>query len=142
MSRILVVKLGALGNVILSLGPFAAIRRHHATDHITLLTMRPWADWLGQSPYFDTVLIDERPEWWDVARLATPAPATHRRAVRPGLRSADLVPVLALFPSVPARARDRNGLALRMAARIPTATRTAIACTTSIASSISFARLA
>jgi ADP-heptose:LPS heptosyltransferase len=67
MSRILVVKLGALGNVILSLGPFAAIRRHHATDHISLLTMRPWADWLAQSPYFDTVLIDERPDWWDVA---------------------------------------------------------------------------
>ena len=28
--RILVVKLGALGNVILSLGPFATIRRHGA----------------------------------------------------------------------------------------------------------------
>jgi ADP-heptose:LPS heptosyltransferase len=67
MSRILVVKLGALGNIILSLGPFAAIRRHHRADHVSLLTTRPWAEWLGQSPYFDQVLIDERPEWWDVA---------------------------------------------------------------------------
>jgi len=66
MSRILVVKLGALGNVILSLGPFAAIRRHHGGDHVSLLTTRPWAGWLGASPYFDAVLIDERPEWWDV----------------------------------------------------------------------------
>jgi ADP-heptose:LPS heptosyltransferase len=65
MNRILVLKLGALGNVILSLGPFAAIRRHHRTDHISLLTTRPWADWLASSPYFDEVLIDERPEWWD-----------------------------------------------------------------------------
>jgi ADP-heptose:LPS heptosyltransferase len=66
MSRILVLKLGALGNVILSLGPFAAIRHHHSADHVSLLTTRPWADWLGTSPYFDDVLIDERPAWWDL----------------------------------------------------------------------------
>jgi ADP-heptose:LPS heptosyltransferase len=65
--RILVVKLGALGNVILSLGPFAAIRRHHAGAHITLLTTAPFADWLARSPWFDTIWIDERPEWWDLA---------------------------------------------------------------------------
>ena len=66
MSRILVLKLGALGNVVLSLGPFAAIRRHHVADHISLLTTRPWADWLATSPYFDEVLVDERPAWRDV----------------------------------------------------------------------------
>ena len=65
--RILVVKLGALGNVILSLGPFATIRRHHAGAHITLLTTAPFADWLARSPWFDAVWIDERPEWWDLA---------------------------------------------------------------------------
>src|SRR4029077_13960696 len=65
--RILIVKLGALGNVILSLGPFAAIRRHHAGAHITLLTTAPFADWLARSPWFDTIWIDERPEWWDLA---------------------------------------------------------------------------
>jgi ADP-heptose:LPS heptosyltransferase len=66
MTRILVLKLGALGNVILSLGPFAAIRRHHADAHITLLTTRPWADWLASSPYFDAVLVDDRPNWWNL----------------------------------------------------------------------------
>jgi ADP-heptose:LPS heptosyltransferase len=66
--RILVVKLGALGNVILSLGPFATIRRHHAEAHITLLTTAPFADWLGRSPWFDSVWIDDSPEWWDLAR--------------------------------------------------------------------------
>lgn len=64
--RILVVKLGALGNVVLSLGPFAAIRRHHPAAHITLLTTAPYAAWLAASPWFDTVLIDERAEWWDL----------------------------------------------------------------------------
>lgn len=67
MSRILVIKLGALGNVVLSLGPFAAIRRHHAGDHISLLTTRPWAGWLASSPYFDAVMTDSRPGWWDLA---------------------------------------------------------------------------
>ena len=47
-AAILVVKLGALGNVVLSLGPFAAIRRHHADAHITLLTTAPYADWLAR----------------------------------------------------------------------------------------------
>jgi ADP-heptose:LPS heptosyltransferase len=64
--RILVIKLGALGNVILSLGPFAAIRRHHSTAQITLLTTAPYAAWLATSPWFDDVWIDERAEWWDV----------------------------------------------------------------------------
>jgi ADP-heptose:LPS heptosyltransferase len=65
--RILVVKLGALGNVILSLGPFASIRRHHPDAHITLLTTRPYAGWLALAPWFDAIWIDKRPEWWDLA---------------------------------------------------------------------------
>jgi ADP-heptose:LPS heptosyltransferase len=65
--RILVLKLGALGNVVLSFGPFAAIRRHHATAHITLLTTSPYADWLARSPWFNSISVDERAEWWDVA---------------------------------------------------------------------------
>ncbi len=63
---ILVIKLGALGNVILSLGPFAAIRRHHEAAHITLLTTAPYADWLASSPWFDAVWVDDRPTWWNV----------------------------------------------------------------------------
>ena len=64
--RILVIKLGALGNVVLSFGPFTAIRRHHADAHITLLTTAPYADWLATSPWFDAVWIDTRPGWWQV----------------------------------------------------------------------------
>lgn len=64
--RILVLKLGALGNVVLSFGPFAAIRRYHADAHITLLTTKPYADWLSRSPWFDSIRIDGRPEWWDL----------------------------------------------------------------------------
>jgi ADP-heptose:LPS heptosyltransferase len=66
MTRILVVKLSALGNVICSLGPFAAIRRHHADAEITVLTTAPYADYLAGSPYFDRVMIDRRAAWWDL----------------------------------------------------------------------------
>ncbi|MBO6781917.1 MAG: glycosyltransferase family 9 protein [Alphaproteobacteria bacterium] len=61
--RILVIKLGALGDVVQATGPFAAIRAHHAGAHITLLTGKAYADFLGASDWFDEVWIDERPGW-------------------------------------------------------------------------------
>ena len=59
--RILVIKLGALGDIILAMGPFAAIRKTHASAHITLLTAAPYAELVGASDYFDDVWIDPRP---------------------------------------------------------------------------------
>ena len=64
--RILVLKLGALGNIVLSLGPFAAIRAHHANAEITLLTTAPYQQWMSHAPYFDHVWIDGRPDWSNV----------------------------------------------------------------------------
>ncbi len=58
---ILIIKLGALGDVVLATGPFAAIRAHHPDARITLLTTKSYADWLGSAPYFDDVWIDPRP---------------------------------------------------------------------------------
>jgi len=63
--RVLVIKLGALGNIVLSLGPFAAIRRYHRQAAITLLTTAPYAAWMASSPYFDRLWADGRPDWWD-----------------------------------------------------------------------------
>lgn len=57
--RILVIKLGALGDFIQALGPMAAIRRHHRDAHITLLTTPPFANMAQESGYFDA--IDARP---------------------------------------------------------------------------------
>lgn len=67
--RILVIKLGALGNVVLAMNAFAAIRAFHATARISLLTTSPYADWLRQAPWFDEVLIDARPAWWNLPGL-------------------------------------------------------------------------
>ena len=66
---ILVVKLGALGNVILSLNAFAAIRAFHRSARISLLTTAPYADWLRTAPWFDEVLVDSRPAWWNLSAV-------------------------------------------------------------------------
>ena len=67
--RILVIKLGALGDVVQALGPAAAIRRHHPDAEVVLLTTAPFADFLRAAPYFDTIWIDERPGPLDLASL-------------------------------------------------------------------------
>jgi len=70
-ARILVIKLGALGDFVQALGPFAAIRRHHGAAegaHITLLTTGPYADFAAATGYFDAVWTDGRPGALDVGK--------------------------------------------------------------------------
>lgn len=69
MTRILVIKLGALGDFVLAFGPFAAIRAHHPAAHVTLLTTAPFAGLARASPWFDAVQVDDRPRWWDLPSL-------------------------------------------------------------------------
>ncbi|MEX2644562.1 MAG: glycosyltransferase family 9 protein [Acetobacterales bacterium] len=61
--RVLVIKLGALGDFVQAFRAFEAIRLHHAGDRITLLTTAPFADLARRSPWFDEVWVDERPTW-------------------------------------------------------------------------------
>lgn len=63
MTRILVIKHGALGDLIQALGPCAAIRRHHPDAHITLLTTPAFVEFLTPAPYFDRIETDDRPSW-------------------------------------------------------------------------------
>ena len=65
--NILIVKLGAFGNIVLSMAAFRAIREHHAGARISVLTGAAYADWLRTFPYFDEVLIDPHPALWDFA---------------------------------------------------------------------------
>jgi ADP-heptose:LPS heptosyltransferase len=69
MRRILVIKLGALGDVVMTMGPAEAIRRHHADAEITLLTTPPFAELARAAPWFDRVEVDERPKPWHPRRL-------------------------------------------------------------------------
>ncbi len=61
--NILVIKLGALGDFILALPAFAAVRLHHPEARITLLTTGPFVALARASPYFDEILVDEKPSW-------------------------------------------------------------------------------
>lgn len=61
--RILIIRHGALGDMIQSMGPIAAIRRHHPDATITLLTTPPFRV-LGEAcPWIDEVWVDQRPSW-------------------------------------------------------------------------------
>ena len=59
--RILVIKLGALGDFVQAMGPAAAIRAYHPGAEITLLTTAPYRALGEAAPYFDRVWVDERP---------------------------------------------------------------------------------
>jgi ADP-heptose:LPS heptosyltransferase len=65
LKHILVIRLGALGDMALSFTAFAAIREHHAADHVTLMTTAPFRSLAEESPWFDRVIIDTRPAWLD-----------------------------------------------------------------------------
>ena len=64
--EILVIKHGALGDFVLSMGPFAAIRAHHAQAQITLLTTAPFEEMARRSGYFDRIWCDSRASKWNI----------------------------------------------------------------------------
>jgi ADP-heptose:LPS heptosyltransferase len=71
--RVLVIRLGAMGDFVLSFAAFADIRAHHRGDRISLLTTAPFVSLARESPWFDEVLVDGRPSLFDlpgVLRLA------------------------------------------------------------------------
>ncbi|WP_342627593.1 glycosyltransferase family 9 protein [Nguyenibacter vanlangensis] len=82
MTRVLVIKLGALGDLVQAFAPFAAIRAHHPDAAITLLTTAPFAELMRAAPWFDRVAVDARPSWWDVRGML---------ALRRTLRGHDVV---------------------------------------------------
>ena len=69
MKRILVIRLGALGDFCNSFPAFAAIRAHHRADRVTLLTTEPFVALALDSPWFDQVRVDARPSWFDPVGL-------------------------------------------------------------------------
>jgi ADP-heptose:LPS heptosyltransferase len=65
--RILVIKHGALGDIVLAFPAFAAIRMAWPEAEIALLTTASFAGFLAASPWFDHVEVDTRPEWWHLS---------------------------------------------------------------------------
>ncbi len=68
-SRVLVIKLGALGDFILSFAAFSAIRRYHPQARITLLTVPEFAELAKKSRWFDEIWTEGNPQWWRLGDL-------------------------------------------------------------------------
>lgn len=60
--QVLVIKLSALGDFVLSLGAMRAVREFHPSARITLLTTPPFEEFAKLCPYVDAVETDGRPE--------------------------------------------------------------------------------
>lgn len=67
--RVLVIRHGAFGDIVMTFPAFAAIRERHRQDEITLLTTKPYAVLLSASPWFDKIEIDAKPDWWNLPGL-------------------------------------------------------------------------
>ncbi|MCX7556874.1 glycosyltransferase family 9 protein [Xanthomonadaceae bacterium JHOS43] len=74
-ARILVIKLGALGDILLAEGAFRDIRTRHPDARISILTRRPFKSLLVHCPWVDEALVDDnRPRWrldamWKLRKL-------------------------------------------------------------------------
>jgi len=97
--RILIIKLGALGDFIYSIGPMQAIKKNHPDSELTLMT-RPAFEQLGQrTNIFDEILIDEEPKKWQLLKMIN---------LRNILRSKDFTRIYDLQTS------DRTGFYYKM----------------------------
>ena len=97
--KILVIKLGALGDIILAMEAFQAIRKHHANDSITLLTRKPFVLLTEKMPWFDSIWPDPAPKLLEVSKWL---------AFRRHLRSANFSRVYDL------QCNDRAGFYFRL----------------------------
>ena len=70
MATVLVVKLGALGDLLLADGALRDIREHHAGDRIVLLTRRPFAAMMARCPWVDSIIEDDNAPRWRLDRMA------------------------------------------------------------------------
>jgi ADP-heptose:LPS heptosyltransferase len=61
LRRILVIKLGAMGDFVQALGAMRVVRATHPSARITLLTTEPFEAFAKACPYFDIVESDGRP---------------------------------------------------------------------------------
>ncbi len=74
--RILIIRLGALGDLIFCFQSFREIRLAHPEAEIALLTRAPYAEFAESLPFFDRVIVDTHPKY------SIPAWLCLRRAVK------------------------------------------------------------
>ena len=75
LRRVLVIKLGAMGDFMQALGAMRVVRATHPSARITLLTTEPFEAFAKACPYFDIVEADGRPRdtmiFWTTGLLSS-----------------------------------------------------------------------
>ena len=64
--NILVIKHGALGDIVQGFDGYASLRAGHRKDHIAVLTSPAFSGFFGMMPWFDEVLVDRRGGLFDI----------------------------------------------------------------------------
>ncbi|MCI5050292.1 MAG: glycosyltransferase family 9 protein [Rickettsiales bacterium] len=80
LDNILIIKHGALGDIVLASGPIAAIRKNNPIAHITVLTSPAFASLFQMCPHVDEVLVDVRPKPWQIGKCIKLYNMLRRRA--------------------------------------------------------------
>ena len=60
MKKILLLKHGSFGDIVMALPAFASIRNHFKTSKIFLLTEKKYINFFNESPYVDICIEDNR----------------------------------------------------------------------------------
>jgi ADP-heptose:LPS heptosyltransferase len=71
ISRVLIIKLGAFGDVIIAQNKIKLIRNAHPSATLTVLTTAPFAELMRRNPQIDRVIVDRRAhrlKFWHLLR--------------------------------------------------------------------------
>jgi len=63
MNKVLVIRLGALGDLVFCMRVFQSIRKHYKDSKTALLVRKPYAEFAKAMPWFDEIIIDEKPDF-------------------------------------------------------------------------------
>jgi ADP-heptose:LPS heptosyltransferase len=69
IQKMMVIKHGALGDMVQALDGFASLRAGHPDAHLSLLTTAPFVSFARAMPFFDDVLLDPRANPWNIMAL-------------------------------------------------------------------------
>ena len=70
IERVLIIKLGALGDVVQAEGVYRDIRAFHSNATIIVMTTPPYSRFFERCPWVDEVFIDRREPRWNLLKMA------------------------------------------------------------------------
>jgi len=79
MADILVIKLGALGDLVQADGALRDIREHHPGDHLIVMTTPTYQRYMERCPWVDEVFIDPRSSRFNLVEMMRLRRRLHRR---------------------------------------------------------------